>query len=121
MDEAQLTQEGYYAAFAAAGARIEIPGCSLCMGNQAQVSEGSTVFSTSTRNFDNRLGKNSKVYLGSAEVAAVAALLGRLPSVQEYLDIVAKKINDSNKDGVYKYLNFHQVSADHLTTLLTSR
>ena len=121
IDEAQLTQEGYYAAFAAAGARIEIPGCSLCMGNQAQVSEGSTVFSTSTRNFDNRLGKNSKVYLGSAEVAAVAALLGRLPSVQEYLDIVAKKINDSNKDGVYKYLNFHQVSADHLTTLLTSR
>ena len=91
------------------------------MGNQAQVSEGSTVFSTSTRNFDNRLGKNSKVYLGSAEVAAVAALLGRLPSVQEYLDIVAKKINESNKDGVYKYLNFHQVTSDHLTTLLTSR
>lgn len=121
MDEAQLTQEGYYAAFAAAGARIEIPGCSLCMGNQAQVSEGSTVFSTSTRNFDNRLGKNSKVYLGSAEVAAVAALLGRLPSVEEYLTIVAKKINDSSKDGVYKYLNFHEVSADHLTTLLTSR
>ncbi|NCB11538.1 MAG: hypothetical protein EOM78_07890, partial [Erysipelotrichia bacterium] len=81
----------------------------------------STVFSTSTRNFDNRLGKNSKVYLGSAEVAAVAALLGRLPSVQEYLDIVAKKINESNKDGVYKYLNFHQVTSDHLTTLLTSR
>ena len=121
MDKEQLTEEGYYAIFAAAGARLEIPGCSLCMGNQAQVSEGSTVFSTSTRNFDNRLGKNSKVYLGSAEVAAVAALLGRLPSVQEYLDIVAKKINDSNKDGVYKYLNFHQVSADHLTTLLTSR
>jgi aconitate hydratase 2/2-methylisocitrate dehydratase len=91
------------------------------MGNQAQVSEGSTVFSTSTRNFDNRLGKNSKVYLGSAEVAAVAALLGRLPSVQEYLDIVAKKINESNKDGVYKYLNFHQVTSEHLTTLLTSR
>jgi aconitate hydratase 2/2-methylisocitrate dehydratase len=69
----------------------------------------------------NRLGKNSKVYLGSAEVAAVAALLGRLPSVQEYLDIVAKKINESNKDGVYKYLNFHQVTSEHLTTLLTSR
>ena len=121
MDEAQLTQEGYYAAFAAAGARIEIPGCSLCMGNQAQVSEGSTVFSTSTRNFDNRLGKNSKVYLGSAEVAAVAALLGKLPTVQEYMDIVAAKINDSNKDGVYKYLNFHQVSSEELTTLVTSR
>ena len=121
MDEAQLTEEGYYAAFAAAGARIEIPGCSLCMGNQAQVSEGSTVFSTSTRNFDNRLGKNSKVYLGSAEVAAVAALLGRLPSVEEYMEIVSKKINESNKDGVYKYLNFHQVSKEHLTTLVTSR
>jgi aconitate hydratase 2/2-methylisocitrate dehydratase len=121
MDEAQLTEEGYYAAFAAAGARIEIPGCSLCMGNQAQVSEGSTVFSTSTRNFDNRLGKNSKVYLGSAEVAAVAALLGRLPSVEEYMEIVSKKINEKNKDGVYKYLNFHQVSKEHLTTLVTSR
>lgn len=121
MDEAQLTEEGYYAAFAAAGARIEIPGCSLCMGNQAQVSEGSTVFSTSTRNFDNRLGKNSKVYLGSAEVAAVAALLGRLPSVEEYMNIVAQKINETNKDGVYKYLNFHQVSQDHLTTLVSSR
>ena len=121
MDEAQLTEEGYYAAFAAAGARIEIPGCSLCMGNQAQVSEGSTVFSTSTRNFDNRLGKNSKVYLGSAEVAAVAALLGRLPSVEEYMNIVAQKINETNKDGVYKYLNFHQVSQEHLTTLVSSR
>ncbi len=121
MDEAQLTEEGYYAAFAAAGARIEIPGCSLCMGNQAQVSEGSTVFSTSTRNFDNRLGKNSKVYLGSAEVAAVAALLGRLPSVAEYMEIVGKKINETNKAGVYKYLNFNQVSADHLTTLISSR
>ncbi len=121
MDEAQLTEEGYYATFAAAGARIEIPGCSLCMGNQAQVGVGSTVFSTSTRNFDNRLGKDSKVYLGSAEVAAVAALLGRIPTVKEYLDIVAQKINASNKDNVYKYLNFHQVSGEHLTTLLTSR
>lgn len=121
MDEAQLTEEGYYAAFAAAGARIEIPGCSLCMGNQAQVGEGSIVFSTSTRNFDNRLGKNSKVYLGSAEVAAVAALLGRLPSVSEYLDIVSKKITEKNKDGVYKYLNFHKVSPEQLTTLVSSR
>ena len=121
MDEAQLTQEGYYALFAAAGARIEIPGCSLCMGNQAQVSEGASVFSTSTRNFDNRLGKGSQVYLGSAEVAAVTALLGRLPSVAEYMEIVSRKINASNKDGVYKYLNFHQVTSEHLTTLLTSR
>ncbi|BAK73789.1 MAG: bifunctional aconitate hydratase 2/2-methylisocitrate dehydratase [Arcobacter sp.] len=121
MDEAQLTEEGYYAAFAAAGARIEIPGCSLCMGNQAQVGEGSIVFSTSTRNFDNRLGKNSKVYLGSAEVAAVAALLGRLPSVSEYMEIVSKKITEKNKDGVYKYLNFHKVSPEQLTTLVSSR
>ena len=121
MDEAQLTEEGYYATFAAAGARIEIPGCSLCMGNQAQVGQGSIVFSTSTRNFDNRLGKDSKVYLGSAEVAAVAALLGRLPSVAEYMEIVSKKINESNKDGVYKYLNFHHVSSDYLTTLVSSR
>ena len=120
MDEAQLTEEGYYAAFAAAGARIEIPGCSLCMGNQAQVSEGSTVFSTSTRNFDNRLGKNSKVYLGSAEVAAVAALLGRLPSVKEYMEIVPKKITEKNKEGVYKYLNFHQVTSEQLTNLVHS-
>lgn len=121
MDEAQLTQEGYYATFAAAGARIEIPGCSLCMGNQAQVGQGSTVFSTSTRNFDNRLGKDSKVYLGSAEVAAVAALLGKIPTVKEYLDIVSQKINDKNKDGVYKYLNFDQVTSDYLTTLVSSR
>ena len=121
MDEAQLTQEGYYALFAAAGARIEIPGCSLCMGNQAQVSEGASVFSTSTRNFDNRLGKGSQVYLGSAEVAAVTALLGRLPSVAEYMEIVSRKINASNKDGVYKHLNFHQVTKEDLKTLVTSR
>lgn len=120
MDKEQLTEEGYYAIFAAAGARLEIPGCSLCMGNQAQVSEGSAVFSTSTRNFDNRLGKNSQVYLGSAEVAAVAALLGRLPSVAEYMEIVPKKITEKNKEGVYKYLNFHQVTSEQLTNLVHS-
>ena len=120
MDKEQLTEEGYYAIFAAAGARLEIPGCSLCMGNQAQVSEGSAVFSTSTRNFDNRLGKNSQVYLGSAEVAAVAALLGRLPSVEEYMEIVPKKITEKNKEGVYKYLNFHQVTSEQLTNLVHS-
>ncbi len=120
MDKEQLTEEGYYAVFAAAGARLEIPGCSLCMGNQAQVSEGSAVFSTSTRNFDNRLGKNSQVYLGSAEVAAVAALLGRLPSVKEYMEIVPKKITEKNRDGVYKYLNFHQVTSAQLTNLVHS-
>ena len=120
MDKEQLTEEGYYSIFAAAGARLEIPGCSLCMGNQAQVSEGSAVFSTSTRNFDNRLGKNSQVYLGSAEVAAVTALLGRLPSVKEYMEIVPKKITEKNKEGVYKYLNFHQVTSAQLTNLVHS-
>jgi len=120
MDEAQLTEEGYYSIFAAAGARIEIPGCSLCMGNQAQVNEGAVVFSTSTRNFDNRLGKNSKVYLGSAEVAAVTALLGRLPSVEEYMKIVPQKITEKNRDGVYKYLNFNKVTPEQLTNLVHS-
>ncbi|RXK00337.1 bifunctional aconitate hydratase 2/2-methylisocitrate dehydratase [Arcobacter sp. CECT 8986] len=120
MDEAQLTEEGYYSIFAAAGARIEIPGCSLCMGNQARVNENAVVFSTSTRNFDNRLGKGAQVYLGSAEVAAVAALLGRLPTVEEYMKIVPQKITAENKDGVYKYLNFHKVSEQQLTNLVHS-
>ncbi|RXJ96451.1 bifunctional aconitate hydratase 2/2-methylisocitrate dehydratase [Malaciobacter molluscorum] len=120
MDEAQLTEEGYYSIFAAAGARIEIPGCSLCMGNQARVNENAVVFSTSTRNFDNRLGKGAQVYLGSAEVAAVSALLGRLPSVEEYMKIVPQKITAENKDGVYRYLNFHKVSEDQLTNLVHS-
>ena len=120
MDKEQLTEEGYYSIFAAAGARLEIPGCSLCMGNQASVSEGAAVFSTSTRNFDNRLGKGSQVYLGSAEVAAVAALLGRLPTKAEYMEIVPKKITEKNKEGVYKYLNFHQVTSAQLTNLVHS-
>mgnify|MGYP003387007079 FL=1 len=120
MDKEQLTEEGYYSIFAAAGARLEIPGCSLCMGNQAAVSEGAAVFSTSTRNFDNRLGKGSQVYLGSAEVAAVAALLGRLPTKAEYMEIVPKKITEQNKEGVYKYLNFHEVTSDQLTNLVHS-
>ena len=120
MDKEQLTEEGYYSIFAAAGARLEIPGCSLCMGNQASVSEGAAVFSTSTRNFDNRLGKGSQVYLGSAEVAAVAALLGRLPTIAEYMEIVPKKITEKNKEGVYKYLNFHQVTSAQLTNLVHS-
>jgi aconitate hydratase 2 / 2-methylisocitrate dehydratase len=120
MDKEQLTEEGYYSIFAAAGARLEIPGCSLCMGNQASVSEGAAVFSTSTRNFDNRLGKGSQVYLGSAEVAAVAALLGRLPTIAEYMEIVPNKITEKNKEGVYKYLNFHQVTSAQLTNLVHS-
>ncbi len=109
MDETQLKEEGYYGIFDAAGARTEMPGCSLCMGNQARVADGATVFSTSTRNFNNRLGKDAQVYLGSAELAAVCALLGRLPNVQEYLDIVAKKINPFAGD-LYRYLNFDQIA-----------
>ena len=107
MDEQQLTEEGYYAIFGAAGARTEVPGCSLCMGNQARVKDGATVFSTSTRNFDNRMGKDAKVYLGSAELAAVCAMLGYLPTKEEYLNIV-KKI-EGKEDDIYKYLNFNLV------------
>jgi aconitate hydratase 2/2-methylisocitrate dehydratase len=109
MDEKQLKEEGVYSVFGAAGARTEIPGCSLCMGNQARVEDGVTVFSTSTRNFNNRMGKDAKVYLGSAELAAVCALLGRLPSVQEYMDIVAHKIHPFAGD-LYRYLNFDQIA-----------
>ncbi|MFB2878512.1 bifunctional aconitate hydratase 2/2-methylisocitrate dehydratase [Floridanema aerugineum] len=109
MDEKQLKEEGYYGIFGAAGARTEMPGCSLCMGNQARVADATTVFSTSTRNFNNRMGKDARVYLGSAELAAVCALLGRIPTVQEYLELVAKKINPFAGD-LYRYLNFDQIA-----------
>jgi aconitate hydratase 2/2-methylisocitrate dehydratase len=109
MDEYQLKQEGIYTTFEAAGARTEMPGCSLCMGNQARVDDGATVFSTSTRNFNNRMGKDARVYLGSAELAAVCAMLGRMPSVQEYMDIVSKKI-EPFADDLYQYLNFDQIA-----------
>ena len=109
MDEHQLKEEGVYGVFGAAGARTEMPGCSLCMGNQARVEDGTTVFSTSTRNFNNRMGKDARVYLGSAELAAVCALLGRIPNVQEYMDIVAHKIHPF-ADDLYKYLNFDQIA-----------
>jgi aconitate hydratase 2/2-methylisocitrate dehydratase len=118
MDEKTLIEEGYYAIFGTAGARTEIPGCSLCMGNQAQATKGNTVFSTSTRNFDNRLGKDTKVYLGSAEVAAVVALLGKIPTKEEYMNIVTKKIDDKNRAKVYSYLNFDQVSAESLQSMV---
>ncbi len=108
MDKAELVEEGYYSIFGSVGARVEIPGCSLCMGNQARVADKATVFSTSTRNFDNRMGMGAQVYLGSAELAAVCALLGRLPSAQEYLDIVPKKL-DGKREDVYKYLNFNLI------------
>ncbi|AFZ03917.1 bifunctional aconitate hydratase 2/2-methylisocitrate dehydratase [Calothrix sp. PCC 6303] len=109
MDETQLKKEGIYDIFVAANARTEMPGCSLCMGNQARVEDGTTVFSTSTRNFNNRMGKDAQVYLGSAELAAVCALLGRIPTVQEYLDIVGEKIQPF-ADDLYRYLNFNQIS-----------
>jgi aconitate hydratase 2/2-methylisocitrate dehydratase len=107
MDAAELTKEGHYGVFGTAGARTEMPGCSLCMGNQAQVREGATVVSTSTRNFPNRLGKNTNVYLASAELAAIASKLGRIPTVTEYhADMGA--IN-ADRDKVYRYMNFDQI------------
>jgi aconitate hydratase 2/2-methylisocitrate dehydratase len=109
MDEEMLKQEGYYATFEAAGSRMEMPGCSLCMGNQARVDDDTTVFSTSTRNFNNRLGKGAQVYLGSAELAAVCALLGRIPNPEEYQRIAAEKINPLS-DELYRYLNFDQIA-----------
>jgi aconitate hydratase 2/2-methylisocitrate dehydratase len=108
MDEQQLKEEGVYGIFGAAGARTEMPGCSLCMGNQARVADGATVFSTSTRNFNNRMGKDARVYLGSAELAAVCSLLGKIPTVPEYLEIVGKKINPFAGD-LYRYLNFNLI------------
>ncbi|MBL4674244.1 MAG: bifunctional aconitate hydratase 2/2-methylisocitrate dehydratase [Arenicella sp.] len=107
MDEAQLIAEGHYASFAKAGARTEIPGCSLCMGNQARVAPGCTVVSTSTRNFPNRLGDGANVYLASAELAAIAAVKGKMPTVAEYLDI--SKNLDLVAADVYKYLNFNEL------------
>ena len=108
MDQEQLTVEGHYANFGAAGARTEQPGCSLCMGNQAQVKEGATVISTSTRNFPNRLGKNTFVYLASAELAAIASKLGRLPTVAEYHTDMGVINADSAK--VYRYMNFDKIA-----------
>ena len=109
MDESQLKKEGVYSIFNSVGARTEIPGCSLCMGNQARVEDGATVFSTSTRNFDNRMGKDAQVYLGSAELAAFCSLLGYIPSKEEYLKLMAEKI-DNKSDEIYAYLNFDQLT-----------
>ena len=109
MDEFQLKEEGIYSIFGVSGARTEVPGCSLCMGNQARVADGATVFSTSTRNFNNRMGKDAQVYLGSAELAAVCALLGRIPTVDEYQAIVTRKI-DPFASELYRYLNFDQIA-----------
>ncbi len=108
MDETQLRKEGMYDVFESVKARTEMPGCSLCMGNQARVEEGATVMSTSTRNFNNRMGKGARVYLGSAELSAACALLGRIPTIEEYMDIVANKLNPF-ADELYRYLNFDQI------------
>lgn len=107
MDQQQLSEEGHYGVFGQAGARMEMPGCSLCMGNQAQVKEGATVMSTSTRNFPNRLGKNTNVYLGSAELAAICSKLGRIPNREEYLADMG--VLKTNGDKIYKYMNFDQI------------
>ena len=107
MDQKQLTEEGHYGVLGSAGARMEMPGCSLCMGNQAQVREGATVFSTSTRNFPNRLGKNSNVYLGSAELAAICSRLGRIPTKQEYMSDIG--VINANGDKIYQYMNFDKI------------
>jgi aconitate hydratase 2/2-methylisocitrate dehydratase len=108
MDAQQLSEEGHYGVLGSAGARMEMPGCSLCMGNQAQVKEGASVFSTSTRNFPNRLGKNSNVYLGSAELAAICSKLGRIPTKEEYMAGVG--VLDASSAQIYKYLNFDQIT-----------
>jgi aconitate hydratase 2/2-methylisocitrate dehydratase len=107
MDAGVLREEGYYSLLGQAGARMEIPGCSLCMGNQAQTHKGITAMSTSTRNFPNRLGIDTRVYLGSAELASVCAMLGRIPTVAEYMEqynAVAEKAGD-----IYRYMNFDQI------------
>jgi aconitate hydratase 2/2-methylisocitrate dehydratase len=109
MDEHQLTEEGIYNIFGVAGARTEMPGCSLCMGNQARVAPNSTVVSTSTRNFPNRLGQGANVFLASAELAAVSSALGKIPNMQEYMEYM--KSLDSMKGDIYRYLNFNEIQS----------
>jgi aconitate hydratase 2/2-methylisocitrate dehydratase len=107
MDAHQLSEEGYYSIFGRAGARTEMPGCSLCMGNQARVRDNSTVVSTSTRNFPNRLGKGANVFLSSAELAVVCSILGRIPTFDEYMKYMSN-INTMAAD-IYRYMNFDQI------------
>jgi len=117
MDERRLIEEGYYNIYGVTGARTEVPGCSLCMGNQARVKDGAIVMSTSTRNFDNRMGKDAKVYLGSAEISAICSILGRLPTVEEYHKFMEEKIA-GKEDKVYKFLNFHELPEEELDILV---
>jgi aconitate hydratase 2/2-methylisocitrate dehydratase len=109
MDKAQLMREGYYSIYAGVGARIEIPGCSLCMGNQARIHPHATAISTSTRNFDNRMGDDARVYLGSAELAAVSALSGKLPTPEEYFSVIKDKVLP-HADDIYRYLQFDKMN-----------
>ncbi len=118
MDMIKLVEEGYYSVFGASGARIERPGCSLCMGNQARVADNAVVFSTSTRNFDNRMGTGAQVYLGSAELAAVCALLGHLPNRDEYMEIFNKHLSSGKEENIYQYLNFHLLEKAELELLV---
>ena len=107
MDEHQLTEEGIYNIFGTSGARTEMPGCSLCMGNQARVAANSTVVSTSTRNFPNRLGQGADVYLASSELAAVSAAIGKIPTMPEYMKYMSEI--DTMSDEIYRYLNFDEI------------
>src|SRR5688572_14969817 len=109
MDQHQLTEEGIYGVFGTVGARTEMPGCSLCMGNQARVAAKSTVVSTSTRNFPNRLGDGANVFLSSSELAAVCSLLGCIPTVEEYMSYMGKL--DTMSSQIYRYLNFNEVAS----------
>jgi aconitate hydratase 2/2-methylisocitrate dehydratase len=109
MDEHQLTEEGIYNVFGVSGARTEMPGCSLCMGNQARVAPNSTVVSTSTRNFPNRLGQGADVYLASSELAAVSAALGKIPTMEEYMSYMGNI--DTLADNIYRYLNFNEIQS----------
>ena len=108
MDAMILTEEGYYAVLGKSGARMEMPGCSLCMGNQAQIRKGSTAISTSTRNFPNRLGIDTRVYLGSAELAAICALMGKIPNVEEYMAQI--QVVNAKAGDIYRYMNFDQIA-----------
>ena len=118
MDMKKLVEEGYYSVFGASGARIESPGCSLCMGNQARVADNAVVFSTSTRNFDNRMGTGAQVYLGSAELAALCALLGHLPNRDEYMEVFNRHLSSDSEEDIYRYLNFHQLEKAELEMLV---
>ena len=113
MDEIQLKREGYYSIFSQVGGRTEIAGCSLCMGNQARVQPRATIISTSTRNFDDRMGDGARVYLGSAELAAVAAIKGCLPAPAEYLEVMSRKVLPFASE-IYRYMRFDEMRAKSL-------